>query len=112
MMLCWIKFAKQWGFSPEITCLSVPAWDCLPYDRVSPRPELVGERLASLVALLDHKRSGGRIVLTTVSGIIQRLIPRKETNFYDQQVRIGDQLIHLLWRRAPCKWFSTRWICA
>ena len=24
--------------APEVRCLTLPAWDCLPYDRVSPRP--------------------------------------------------------------------------
>ena len=79
-------------FSPDITCLSVPAWDCLPYDRVSPRPELVGERLASLAALLDHKHPDGRIILTTVSGIVQRLIPRKKLSSTIQRLSIGDRI--------------------
>ena len=27
-------------FAPDITVLKLPAWDCLPYDRVSPNPSV------------------------------------------------------------------------
>ena len=32
-------------FAPEIDRLEFPAWDCLPYDRVSPNPEIAGRRI-------------------------------------------------------------------
>ena len=35
-------------FLPDAEILRFPAWDCLPYDRVSPNPELVSERIATL----------------------------------------------------------------
>ena len=31
-------------FAPDIELLSFPAWDCLPYDRVSPHRDIVGRR--------------------------------------------------------------------
>ena len=62
-------------FAPEAEVLRIPAWDCLPYDRVSPNAELVAERIASLGRLLDKPR-GQRIVLTTVNALVQRVPPR------------------------------------
>ncbi|MCX7383920.1 MAG: transcription-repair coupling factor, partial [Alphaproteobacteria bacterium] len=62
-------------FAPEAEILRVPAWDCLPYDRVSPNPELVSERIATLARLLE-KPTRPRIVLTTVNALIQRVPPR------------------------------------
>ncbi|MCW3473858.1 transcription-repair coupling factor [Limobrevibacterium gyesilva] len=62
-------------FAPDIEVLRVPAWDCLPYDRVSPNPELVSERIATLTRLLE-KSAGKRIVLTTVNALVQRVPPR------------------------------------
>ena len=32
-------------FAPAVDCLEFPAWDCLPYDRVSPLGGIVGQRL-------------------------------------------------------------------
>jgi transcription-repair coupling factor (superfamily II helicase) len=60
---------------PELEILRFPAWDCLPYDRVSPNPALVSERIATLAKLLEPP-GGPRIVLTTVNALIQRVPPR------------------------------------
>jgi transcription-repair coupling factor (superfamily II helicase) len=60
---------------PEAEILRFPAWDCLPYDRVSPNPALVSERIATLARLLE-KPNGPRIVLTTVNALVQRVPPR------------------------------------
>ena len=60
---------------PEAEILRFPAWDCLPYDRVSPNPALVSERIATLARLLE-KPAGPRIVLTTVNALVQRVPPR------------------------------------
>src|SRR5277367_6561616 len=38
-------------FHPEIQALTFPAWDCLPYDRVSPNAELVSRRIDTLTRL-------------------------------------------------------------
>ena len=62
-------------FMPEAEVLRFPAWDCLPYDRVSPNPELVAERVATL-AELGAPPVRARIVLTTVNALVQRVPPR------------------------------------
>ncbi|MCK0169270.1 transcription-repair coupling factor [Jannaschia sp. S6380] len=60
-----------------ITVLRLPAWDCLPYDRVSPAAEVSATRMATLTALA-HGLSGKFILLTTLSAITQR-IPARAT---------------------------------
>src|SRR6202042_2102135 len=62
-------------FAPEAEVLRFPAWDCLPYDRVSPNPALVSERIATLARMLE-KPTGPRIVLTTINALVQRVPPR------------------------------------
>ena len=59
-------------FAPELRVLSFPAWDCLPYDRVSPNPSLAGRRLAVLGDLCQEGR-GPALVLTTAGALLQRL---------------------------------------
>jgi transcription-repair coupling factor (superfamily II helicase) len=61
-------------FAPNIEILRFPAWDSLPYDRVSPNGELVAERVATLTRLLEPG-SRPRIVLTTVNALVQRVPP-------------------------------------
>ncbi len=62
-------------FAPDAEVLRFPAWDCLPYDRVSPNPEIVSERISALARLLEPAK-GPRIVLTTVNALVQRVPPR------------------------------------
>ncbi len=62
-------------FAPHAEVLRFPAWDCLPYDRVSPNPEIVAERVATLTRLAE--RDGApRILLTTVNALVQKVPPR------------------------------------
>ncbi|MFZ5608792.1 MAG: transcription-repair coupling factor [Pseudomonadota bacterium] len=62
-------------FAPDIEVITLPAWDCLPYDRASPNPELSARRMAALAALATH-RGRARLVLTTVNAAVQRMPPK------------------------------------
>src|SRR5271166_7096918 len=65
-------------FHPEIEVATVPAWDCLPYDRVSPNGEIVSRRIDTLTQLATAGRNGPPdIVLTTVNALVQRVPPRR-----------------------------------
>ena len=65
-------------FSPEREVLVFPAWDCLPYDRLSPHPDIVAERLEALSRLAAPKTPGApaRIILASVGAALQRVPPR------------------------------------
>ncbi len=78
-------------FAPEAEVLRFPAWDCLPYDRASPNPALVSERVATLTRLLEPA-SGGRIVITTVNALVQRVPPRAAFEGASLSVRTGESL--------------------
>jgi transcription-repair coupling factor (superfamily II helicase) len=64
-------------WSPGTTVLRFPAWDCLPYDRSSPNPEIAADRMATL-ALLAHGFDGAVVVLTTLAALTQR-VPARDT---------------------------------
>jgi len=63
-------------FAPDVEVLRFPAWDCLPYDRISPTAEVVGERLKALSRLISRKPGKPLVVLTTVAAATQRMPPR------------------------------------
>ena len=75
-------------FAPHIEVLRFPAWDCLPYDRVSPNPEITSERIATLARLLDPA-ARPRMVLTTVNALIQRVPPRSVFQGASLSIREG-----------------------
>jgi len=60
---------------PGHTILSLPAWDCLPYDRVSPNAVTLAARMTTLSALAGGGVKGA-VILTTVNAAIQKLPPR------------------------------------
>ncbi|HET6182788.1 MAG TPA: transcription-repair coupling factor [Acetobacteraceae bacterium] len=86
------RMAEALAFiAPEAELLRFPAWDCLPYDRVSPNPTLVSERIATLGRLLEPAR-GPRIVLTTVNALVQRVPPRAAFRGTMLDLRLGSEL--------------------
>ena len=90
------RLAEALGFfSPHIEVLRFPAWDCLPYDRVSPNPEIVSERIATLARLLEHQLEPGgqpRLVLTTVNALVQRVPPRSVFAGASYDLRAGGRV--------------------
>ena len=62
-------------FAPDITTVYLPAWDCLPYDRLSPQVAVMSERMATL-AQLPLLEGTPHILVTTISAAAQRMPPR------------------------------------
>jgi len=71
-------FADAMGFfAPELDLLSLPSWDCLPYDRSGPSAGIAAQRMAILARLargLDARKPA--LLVTTAATLLQRLPPR------------------------------------
>ena len=82
-------------FAPGVSVLSFPAWDCLPYDRVSPKPDIESTRLATLSALARRtKDSGPAVVVTTINAVLQRVPPREAILGASFAAKVGDKVSH------------------
>ena len=64
-------------FAPELPVFHFPAWDCLPFDRVSPNADISAQRMSSLASFLTQMPNS-YVVLTTLSAASQR-VPARET---------------------------------
>ncbi|MGY6409882.1 MAG: transcription-repair coupling factor [Alkalilacustris sp.] len=62
--------------APQAVVLTFPAWDCLPFDRVSPNPEVGAARMATLAALA-HGLPAPFVLLTTLNAAAQK-VPARE----------------------------------
>lgn len=65
-------------FAPEIEVIYFPAWDCLPYDRVSPNTQIIGQRMKALGQLKTRMESDIKkpcVVLSTVNAVLRKVIP-------------------------------------
>ena len=79
-------------FAPDIPVLSLPSWDCLPYDRVSPSRTLAARRSAALHSLLIAPTDKPLIIVTTANAATQRVAPRSIIAGAGFQARAGQQL--------------------
>lgn len=62
---------------PDLEVLVFPAYDTVPYDRVSPRPDIVGARIDTLTKLIGAQNpKTPRLILTSASALMQR-VPEK-----------------------------------
>ena len=77
-------------FAPELRLLSFPSWDCLPYDRVSPKPDIESARLATLAALA--KGVAAAVIVTSVNAVLQRVPPRSAIATASFQAKVGEEV--------------------
>ena len=78
------------GISPK-NILTFPAWDCLPYDRISPNGVLTGQRLRALAELYASPERR-RFVLTTINAWVQMVPPPEYFDGASLLVKIGQTL--------------------
>jgi transcription-repair coupling factor (superfamily II helicase) len=76
------NFAQAFRFfAKDIDVLEFPAWDCLPYDRLSPTSSVSAERMATLTELAGRPARAARplLVVTTIAAAMQRTPPQEVT---------------------------------
>ncbi|MDR0810211.1 MAG: transcription-repair coupling factor [Gemmobacter sp.] len=78
-------------FAPDALVLDFPAWDCLPYDRVSPNPAISARRMATLAALA-HGMPQPFILLTTLNAATQRVPAREVLRGASFSARLGERV--------------------
>ncbi len=81
-------------FAQDLTVLRFPAWDCLPYDRVSPTPAIAAQRMAGLWSLARRGADDKQplLVLTTAPALLQRVPPREALVEAGYSTRVGRQV--------------------
>ncbi len=80
-------------FAPWLEVLKLPAWDCLPYDRVSPSNHVIAERMAVL-ARLANRGVGDKplLVLTTANAVLQKNLPKEHLAGQQQRMVPGNRV--------------------
>ncbi|MDD3030387.1 MAG: transcription-repair coupling factor [Alphaproteobacteria bacterium] len=78
-------------FGPECETVSFPAWDCLPYDRVSPHTDVVGLRIAALSRLRKPFQKPC-VVLTTIQALTQKTLPPDVLTQASLDAAVGETL--------------------
>ncbi|OSP55300.1 transcription-repair coupling factor [Pseudoruegeria sp. SK021] len=78
-------------YRPDMPVFVFPAWDCLPYDRISPNADISAARMATLATLV-HGAPSKFILLTTLNAAAQK-VPARDvlreaafTAYVDQRI--------------------------
>jgi transcription-repair coupling factor (superfamily II helicase) len=71
----------------DIPIFTFPDWECLPYDRVSPHPDIVSQRLLALHRL-PHIEKG--VLIIPVTALMQRLAPTGYIDAHTFDLKIND----------------------
>ncbi|WP_136644572.1 transcription-repair coupling factor [Tabrizicola sp. YIM 78059] len=77
--------------APEVAVLDFPAWDCLPYDRVSPNPDISARRMATLSVLADGL-NGPFVLLTTLNAATQKVPARDVVRAASFRAEVGQRV--------------------
>ena len=77
--------------APDVEVLTLPAWDTLPYDRISPSAAITAVRLNTL-SYLSTEPKKPYLLLTTANAASQKLPPRALLKKARYSIRKGDTL--------------------
>lgn len=85
MLAAFLRF-----MTPELAVLTFPAWDCLPYDRISPHRDIAAKRAEVLTKILSMKDPF--VLLTTPSAFHQRIPPTEIYRKASLLLRAGENI--------------------
>ena len=78
-------------FDPSMPVVTFPAWDCLPYDRVSPNADVSATRMATLAGLA-HGMPDRFVLLTTLNAATQKVPARDVLREAAFSARVGQRM--------------------
>ena len=79
--------------APGLPVLELPAWDCLPYDRVSPGADAAARRLDAFVAMAALRDKPHRaVILASANAVLQRMPPAETVLAQTIAARPGNQI--------------------
>jgi len=77
---------------PEFEVLEFPAWDTVPYDRVSPNSAVIARRIETLAEIVFYEKGRPLLVVSSVGAVMQKLPPAKIFRNARKTVSVGGKL--------------------
>jgi transcription-repair coupling factor (superfamily II helicase) len=92
----WTADSQTDGPSTDMAPLFYPAWETLPHESKLPHPDVIGDRLETLVKLSQWtsqtEKSTAPMVVTTVTALLQKTFPAAALNARIRVLQKGDRL--------------------
>lgn len=88
-------------FNPDLSVLVFPAWDCLPFDRASPKSLISSSRIKALHRLANRSDKQKFFIITTINSMLQKVISKNEISAAGLFLEVGskisiDQIVEFL----------------
>ena len=80
------------NIEPQVEILEFPAWDTVPYDRVSPNSAITAKRVETLSKIIFADEKKSFVVITSVGAVLQKLAPAKIFRNAQKQIKVGEKL--------------------
>ena len=78
--------------SPQTKVLTLPAWDTVPYDRVSPNVNIISKRIETLSELAFFPTSEkARVIVASAGSVLQKLPPKKIFLNSKKNIKVGSK---------------------
>ena len=84
-----LEFFLDDGSDKKNNIFTFPDWECLPYDRVSPYPDIISQRLLALHSLPQLKKG---ILVIPITALMQRLAPTNYIDAHTFNLNVNDEL--------------------
>lgn len=78
-------------YIPEAEVITFPSWDCLPYDRVSPSPDILASRMTGLIKILNPSNKK-QIIISSINAVTQKIPSAKILKNSSFKATVGEQL--------------------
>lgn len=79
-------------FAPSFPIITLPAWDCLPYDRASPAHHIASSRVQNLCKIVTLPKGQPALILTTINACLQKIPPLEFLNRHTLYLKIGQSI--------------------
>ncbi|MBP7709795.1 MAG: transcription-repair coupling factor [Rickettsiales bacterium] len=79
-------------FAPHLEVLNFYAWDCLPYDRASPKQAILSTRIKALYQLATRPKDKKFFIITSVHALLQKTIAPSQINDLGLYLQIGSKI--------------------
>lgn len=78
-------------FLPDFELLNFYAWDCLPFDRISPKPLISAGRIKSLYKLATRSEGKKFFVITSVNSLLKKTVAPNQIKDLGLYLQIGSK---------------------
>ncbi len=79
-------------FAPHLEIVDLYAWDCLPYDRTSPKQLILSNRIKTFYQLVNRKEGQKFFIITSVNSILQKTLPPLIIKGLGVCIKTGNQI--------------------